>query len=113
MKKIVLISGILLIGFNTISALILSIYPWFNYGLVDFSILSTTFLLFVLFQKANADAYRIFLTFLFSFLLLVKIYLSISSIQSWINNIWILAILSIVIFEILVLVLIKYMRKHV
>lgn len=112
MKKVLLIICVLLVIFNTLCVLLLSFYPWLNYGLVDFSIISSTLLIWLSINKTNPDAYRISLTFLFSVIGIVKITLSLFSNQSWTNNLWILAILILFIFEIILLFLIKYIRKH-
>ena len=113
MRNLILITGTILIALNTISVFILPYYPLLNYAFADLSILSSTFLIYILFQKANADAFKISLFFLFSFLGLVKIGLSLSLNQLLMNGFWLLVIIMIIAFEILLLVLTKYMRKHV
>ncbi len=113
MRNLILITGTILIALNTISVFILPYYPLLNYAFTDLSILSSTFLIYLLFQKANADAFKISLAFLFSFLGLVKIGLSLSVFQPLMNVFYLLGILMIIAFEILLLFLTKYMRKHV
>lgn len=112
MKNVVLISCILLIILNTITVLVLSSYPWFNYALVDFSILSTAFLILFLFKYTNDDAYRISFVFLFGLSGIIKVWLSLFTDQAWVNNLWILGIFSIFIFEIFILILLKYLRRN-
>jgi uncharacterized membrane protein HdeD (DUF308 family) len=112
MKNVVIISCVLLIILNTITALVLSSYPWFNYVLVDLSILSSAFLILFLFKFTDADSFRILFGFLFCVTGIIKVWLSFSSNQLWTNNLWILAIFSILIFEIFILILIKYFKRN-
>jgi len=112
MRNVLLITSTLLIILNTITALVLSSYPWFNYVLVDLSILSSAFLILFLFKLTDADSFRILFGFLFCVTGIIKVWLSFSANQLWTNNLWILAIFSILIFEIFILILIKYFRRN-
>lgn len=113
MKKITVISGIFFIILNTVAYLIFSKYELFNNILVSFSIFSSFSMIYILSNKKNADAYRIALSFVYSFLGLVKVFISFHSKPTFAENFSIIWILGIIFVEIVLLFLIGYMNKHV
>jgi hypothetical protein len=112
MKKIVIISGIFFIILNTVALFIFSNYQVFNNILVSFSILSTFIFLYLSSSKKNVDAYRISLSFIYSFLGFVKIVISFLSKSDFKDNYSIIWILGIIFIEIILLFAIEYMNKH-
>ena len=112
MKKLIIISGIFFIVLNTVAYLIFSMYALFNNILVSFSILSSFSMMYILSNKKNADAYRIAMSFVYSFLGLVKIFISFYSKPTFADNFSIIWILGIIFVEIILLFLIGYMNKH-
>lgn len=113
MKKLTVISGIFLIVLNTIAYLIFTKYELFNNILVSFSILSSFSMIYILSNKKNADAYRIALSFVYSFLGLAKVFISFFSKPTFADNFSIILILGIIFIEIILLFLVGYMNKHV
>ncbi|MDG1811461.1 MAG: hypothetical protein P8H13_05955 [Polaribacter sp.] len=113
MKKLFLLSGIFLVILNSISLLIFDNYSIFNNLLVSTSVLITTVLLFLSANKKNADGYRIALSFIYSFLGIIKIIIAFNSKSNFRENYAIIWILIIVFIEIILLYLIEYMNKHV
>jgi len=113
MKKLLLVGGLSLIFLNIITGLIFSGYDTFNNILVNVSILSSISVTYFLYSKTNADAFRIVLTFGYSFSGLIKIGLSFFSKNTFENNLLVLALIVIIVFELLTLLLIQYMSKHV
>ena len=113
MKKLLLVGGLSLIFLNIITGLIFSGYDTFNNILVNVSILSSISVTYFLYSKTNADAFRIVLTFGYSFSGLIKIALSFFSKNTFENNLLVLALIVIIIFELLTLLLLQYMSKHV
>ena len=112
MKKLIIVSGIFFIVLNTVAYLIFSEYELFNNILVSFSILSSFSMMYILSNKKNADAYRIAMSFVYSFLGLVKIFISFYSKPTFADNISIIWILGIIFVEIILLFLIGHMNKH-
>jgi len=113
MKKLTVISGIFLIVLNTIGYLIFTKFELFNYILVNFSILSTFSMIYILSNKKNANVYRIALSFVYSFLGLVKVFISFFSKPTVADNFLVMWILGIMFIEIILLFLVGYMNKHV
>jgi len=113
MKKLIIITAIFFIVLNTVAYLIFSIYDLFNNTLVNFSILSTFSILYILSNTKHADAYRIALSLIYSCLGLVKIVFSYYSKPTFSDNLIILSILGLIFIEIILLFLIKYMNKQV
>jgi len=112
MKKLIIISFIFLILLNIISKFIFTNYNFFNLILSSFSILSSGVLLFCLATGKINDAYKIGLTFLYLILLILKFVISILSPSSIENNYYFIGLLVFIIFEIILLMVVRYMRKH-
>ena len=112
MKKLLLITGACCILLNLIAGLIFQKYLFFNNVLVSISIISTITLIYFLQNKNNSDAYRITLTFIFGFLGVIKLCLSLYAPCSLLNNIFIFGIIGIIAVEALLLFLIQYMSRH-
>lgn len=112
MKKLILISFICLIFLNVVSKFIFTNYELFNMMLVNFSILSSGILLYCLSVCQINDAYKIGLSFIFLFLLLVKFIISLLSPSTIENNYYFIGLLVFVIFEVIFLLIVRYMRKH-
>jgi hypothetical protein len=112
MKKLIIAFGIFSIILNTVALLIFNDYDIFNNILVTSSLLSTCILIYFSLSKNIADAYRISLPFIYSFLGMVKIVLSIFSKSTIKENCLIIWLLGIVFIEIIILLIIDYMKKH-
>ena len=69
-------------------------------------------MLYVLSGKKNIDAYRISLSFVFSFLCIIKILISFFSKPTFMNNLSSIWILGIIFVEIFLLFLVGYMNKQ-
>ena len=113
MKKLLIALGISIIVFNVIAGLIFSGYALYNNMLVNFSVFSSVLVTYLLYDKANADAFRIALTFGYSISGILKIILSIFSENLFEKNLLLLGIIGIIIIELLLLLLVQYMKKHV
>ena len=75
--------------------------------------MSSMALTYFLYNKDNADAFRIVLTFGYGLTGIIKIGLSFFSNNSFENNFLILVLITVIIAEFLSLMLIQYMSKHV
>ncbi len=113
MKKIILIIGLLLIILNVIVLLAFSNYCLVNFLLVSFSIITTSGLIYFSNSSKNADSYKIGLTFIYSILGIAMFWLSLISAPVLKNNIMLIILLGILIIEIIILLLIQHMRKHI
>ena len=112
MKKLIIVSGIFFIVLNTVAFLIFSKYALFNNILVSFSIFTAFSMMYILSNKKNADAYRIAMTFVYIFLGLVKIIISLYSNPTFADNFSIIWILGIIFLELILLFSIEYMNKY-
>ena len=113
MKKIVIYLGVMLLLLNTLSSLIFENYNIFNFWLVTFSIITTTFFLFISNSKQNKDAQKISLTFVYSLMGIISVILSIKSPTEFKNNMIVLILSGIIIIELLILMVSQYVRKHI
>lgn len=103
----------MLIILNIIALLSFSNYCLVNFGLVSFSIITTSGLIYFSNSSKNADAYKIGLSFIYSILGSAKLWLSLVSYPVFKNNILLIILLGVVIIEITILLIIKFMRKHI
>ena len=87
-------------------------YHVIKYLLVDGSLLSSGFLFYFISNKSNSDAYRISMFFIYSFLGLLKVIVSFTVNNIMAYNISVLAISGIVLLEIILFQIIRYMNKH-
>jgi len=113
MKKLIVISFICIIFLNVLSKFIFTNYDLFNMMLVNFSILSSGVLLYCLAVGKINDAYKIGLSFFYLFLLLVKFIISLLSHSTIENNYYFIVLLLIFISEVIFLLIVRYMKKHV
>ena len=65
MKSIFLIGGILAISLNSLTGVLITSYPLFNWILADFSILISAVLIYALYSKYLDNAFKTSFTFLF------------------------------------------------
>lgn len=112
MKKLIIISGNFLLFLNIVGYLIFNKFELFNSILVSFSIISSSLMIFVLQNKENVDSYRISVSLLLIFLCLIKIIISIFSKPTFVDNFSIFWILTLILVEIILLFLVKFMNKH-
>ena len=113
MKKIILLTGTLLIILNVIALLVFCNYNLVNFLLVSFSIITTSALIYFSNTSKNIAAYRIGLTYIYSIIGIAMICLSLLSFPTFKNNIIIIILFGIAIIEVIILSIIQYMRKHV
>ncbi len=87
MKNNVLLIGGILTILNTIIGLVFSSYSNFNMIFADISILTSTGIVYYLFQSTIADGFKIGLSFLFSLIGFGKFLCAVFSINEFENNI--------------------------
>ena len=111
MKNIFLIGGFLAIILNSLTGMIVSNYPFFNWILADISILSSTGIIFALYNRYLDNAFKAVFTFLFLASGFIRYILCLFA-SSHIENNWIILIVTFLFFfEILVFVLGLVLRK--
>jgi hypothetical protein len=113
MKNIVLIAGLLFLILNIVAGLLISSYNNFNDGLVAFAIISTTVVIYILFNIKKGDLTRMFLTFIFILTGFLKILFSLFSVSTFRNNYSILCILGLIFVEIIILLANYYNKKNI
>jgi hypothetical protein len=101
MNKIFLIGGILAILINSIAGGILTGYATFNWILADISILVTTCLIYLLYQKYLDNAFKAAFTFLFLIAGLIRYLLCLFAPSQIENNWFILGLTGLLSLEIL------------
>jgi FtsH-binding integral membrane protein len=103
MKYLLLIAGCILIVLNTLIGLLLSKYNAFNYLMVDLSLFISTVLIYSFSNSKISIGYKIGLTVLFAITGLIKVICSMLAPQYFQDNILIVLVLMIIIFEALCL----------
>lgn len=111
MRKLIVYSSVFLLVLNLISKLIFSSYEMFNLGLTSMSIISSGGLLFCLTIGKINHAYQISLSFFYTLLMLIKLIISLVSPSSLENNLFIPILIGIFMFEVIFLMIVRYMRK--
>lgn len=101
MKNIILVTGFILLLFNTLIGLIISAYPTFNVMVADISIILSTALLYVIGNMKLDDGYKIGLSWLFLFTGLARLVCCIALPNYTENNIVLLLIIGVILFELL------------
>lgn len=101
MKNIIFIAGLILLGFNTLIGLIISVYPTFNFLMTDLSIIISTVLLYVVGSIKLDDGYKIGLSWLFLFTGVIRTLCCIVLPDYIENNIVLLIIVGFLFFELL------------
>ena len=112
MKKIVIIAGLMFLILNIIAGLLISSYNYFNNGLVAFSIITTTAIIYILFNITKVGLTRNFLTFILILTGLFKIALSSYSATTFRNNYSILFIFGLIIIEVIILLANYYSKDN-
>ncbi|MDR1747223.1 MAG: hypothetical protein LBR49_08140 [Tannerella sp.] len=112
-KNIILITGIILLVANLLFGSMLSAYLAFNMGINCGVIIANTVLLYFLCCITLKDAFRISLSFLFSFLGFVEFILGLLAPQRYEDNGYLVAVILIVAFEAIVLVITNLVSKNI
>jgi hypothetical protein len=100
MKNHVLLIGSLLLLFNMLLGLILSVYKPFNYIMADISIILTTALIFLLASSKLAAGFKIGLTLLYSITGIARMICLIAMSPQWKNNVMLICSIGILLFEV-------------
>ena len=103
MKRTILMTGTVLLLFNTLIGLIISVYPPFNCIMADLSIAISTALIYSAASSRLDDGYKIGLTWLFLFTGFVRTICCILLPQEADNNILLIIAAGILLVEILLL----------
>ena len=111
MKNLLLVTGFILIILNTLVGLIISKYAPFNYLLVDLSLLISTVLIYLFSNSNISDGYKIGLTLFFSITGLGKVVCCIAAPSHIKDNLLIVIVLGIIVFELLCLLSAFAMKK--
>jgi len=111
MKNITLITGIILLVANLLFGSMISSYPTFNMLLNCGVIIANTVLLYVVGQIALKDGFKISLSFIFSVMGFIIFILGLFAPQRYEDNLALMAILLIVVFEAIVLTITYIVSK--
>ena len=99
MKNLIIVIGALCIAFNTLIGLIVSVYPPFNFLMVDLSIAITVGFVWWLADSALSSGIKIGLSSWFLFTGLVRLICMAVMPQTLENNILLLVAMGVLIFE--------------
>jgi hypothetical protein len=100
MKNLIIAIGAILVVFNTLVGLIISGYEPFNYLLVNVSIILTTGLIYLLAASKIDNGFKIGLAFLFTLAGIARAVCCVVQPQSAENNVLLIAVVGILLFEI-------------
>lgn len=113
MKHLNLIIGGILLVLNILIGLIVSSYPTFNVCLTCGIIVFSFALIEALKYSRLRDAFRISLTFIFAFLMIVCLVLGVLSPDCFKDNGYIIAIISILVIEVVILLTTSFISQNV
>lgn len=111
MKKLIVISGIILLVANLSFGLILTKYPMFNVGVNSAVIIATMVFLYVLQVIRMKDAFVISQSFLFLFLGIVMFILGCFAPQRFADNWCLMVIILLIVFEGILLLITNLMSN--
>ncbi len=111
MKHLNLIIGGIILLLNVLIGLLVSSYPTFNICLTSGIIVISFALIESLKYSKLRDAFRISLTFLFAFLLIVCFILGVLSPETFKDNGYIIAIIIILVFEVIILLSARFVSQ--
>ena len=111
MRKIILIIGGVLLLINSLSGLIISIYPLFNWLLVDVVLLFNTILIYWISNSTIKDGFKISLLYLLPIAGFITLLLALYSPYKFINNYCFLGILIIAGIEAMLVFICKSIKS--
>jgi len=111
MKKTLILTGIILVFINTMTALIFQDYATHKMVFADFSLILTTCLLYIMYQMKTADGFKIGYTLLFGLTGLLRFIFAISSSSKFQNNYAVLIFIIILCIECLLIFVSKVMSN--
>ena len=112
MKKLLLTISLTLLGINLFIGLIFPTYNWFNVPLSSLVLINNAVLLYLSSDKRHSDAYRISLSFIYSFINVVLFIAAQSSPAAVFNNWILMAMIAVSVCQWLLIALIRYMNRH-
>lgn len=113
MKIITILTGVFALAINTLIGVIVSAYPQFNLHLNNAIIVIHTLLILAVLMVNLKDAFRISLSFLFSTISLCMFICGFYVVPQFENNIFLIAMLVIVLFEIITLIVTNYITNKI
>ena len=111
MKNVVLLSGLLLVVINSISALIFQDYEFHKIFFADFSIILSTGLIYLMYTNKNSDGFKIGYTLLFVLTGLIRFFCAVSSSSEFKNNYAFLTFIIVLSLEIILIFVSHLMRN--
>jgi hypothetical protein len=104
MKKIIILSSIVLLVANLLFGLILSFYGGCNVAMSSFVIVGTGLLLYLIHSINLKDGYKVSLTFLFTIVGCLEFVLSLIAPNRFTDNWWLIIVIMIMAFEAIMLI---------
>ena len=102
----------MLIALNTLAGLMFDGYDWANVGLTSVVLVCNFLLVHVLYLLRIKDAFKITLSFLFPFFEVIEYVLAILAPVALTNNIHLMCIVSLIFFQIMLLLIINVVSKN-
>jgi len=112
MKNLILITGFLAIVLNTLFGLILSSYTTQNFMLANLSLALSTAILYIIAFKKITHGYQIGLSVLFSITGTLRFFSVVFAPSTWEDNIWFIAALCVLIFEVACVAVVSFFGKR-
>lgn len=107
-----LIFFLLLMVVNTFAGLIFDNYEWVNFGFTSVVLVCNFLLIHILCLLKIKDAFKIALPFLFSFFEIIEFVLAIFTPAGFANNIHLMCIVGLILFQIMLLLIINVVSKN-
>ncbi len=104
MKKIIILSSIVLLVANLLFGLILSFYGGCNVAMSSFVIVGTGLLLYLIHSINLKDGYKVSLTFLFTIVGCLEFVLSLIAPNRFTDNWWLIIVILLMVFEAIMLI---------
>ncbi len=111
MKKIILLSGLVLLLMNLLFGLIISFFDGFNVMISSIVIVITTLLLYLITIIQLKDGYKISLSLLFLITGVIEYALSLFAPCQIVNNWWLIIIILVITLEVIILVVTNTITK--
>ncbi len=113
MKHLNFIFGGILVVFNVLIGIIVSSYSTFNLSLTSGVIVLSFALIEILKHSKLRDAFRVSLTVIFAFLMIVCLILGVLSPETFKDNGYIIAIIAILAVEVIILLTASFISQNV
>lgn len=102
---------IIILGLNVLTGAMFPAYEWFNVGFSSGVVVANYLLIYLLYETAVKDGFRVSLTFIFPLLALTEFVLAIISPAEFSNNGYLLGVISLFMLQLLIYLIVYIVSK--